>query len=308
MPSWAIVVPCGRTEQEIERVTDVLDGLFHYEPDTRWVVVVDSCDEDRRLADRFDAPAGTTLVSVRNPTVGRAKGVWGGLCAGMLLAFRWVARNTDAEFVVKLDSDALVIDSFAEPIRRALADHPTAGAFGAYLRDPNGVSRGYEGMAALVRRLHRLALLEYEPKRFGRRFPLAIWGRPAAMRRHIDDAVRNGYPYGQHVSGGAYAVRRAMLDRMRDLGYLNDPTVWADTEMSEDVMVGMYAWACGFGLAGLAADGEVFGVKHVGLPDTPERLVGRGFRIIHSVKNDPRATEEEIREYFRARRSSAVPA
>jgi hypothetical protein len=223
----------------------------------------------------------------------------------MLSAFRWVARHTDAEFVVKLDSDALVIAPFADPVRQALADHPAAGVFGSYLRDPNGVSRGYAGMAALVARLHRLVLTEYEPNRFGRRFPLAIWGRPLLMRRHIDAAVRNGYPYGQHVSGGAYAVRGAMLQQMNALGYLNDPTIWADTDMSEDVMVGMYAWASGFGLG--RAGGRRRGVRRQARrPAGHARAAGRARVPRHPQrKNDPRATEEQVRAFFRARRASA---
>ena len=52
------------------------------------------------------------------------------------------------------------------------------------------------------------------------------------------------------------------------------------------------------------ADGEVFGVRYKGLPYEPVILVERGYSVIHSVKNDSRMTEEEIREFFRARRNS----
>ena len=304
MKTWAIVVACGPGDREIERVSDVLESVFHYEPNTRWVAVIDSADEDRNLAERFAKPAGTTLVSIRNPKPGRAPGQWGGLCVGVLAAYAWVARSTDARFVVKFDSDALAINPFAESMFQVMRDNPLACVFGAYMRDCNGVSRDYRGMGGLMKRLHRLALTEYQPKRFGRRFPLALWGRPAVLRRHIKQALRNGYHFGEHVSGGAYGVSIELLNRMERWGYFDERLAWADTEMSEDVMFGMYALAVGLGIAGYAANGEVFGVKHVGLPDTPARLVERGYSVIHSVKNDQRFSEEEIRAFYKARREA----
>ena len=304
MKTWAVVVACGPTDREIERVSDVLESIFHYEPNTRWAAVIDSADEDRNLAERFAKPPGTTLVSIRNPKPGRASGQWGGLCVGVMAAYAWIVRNTDARFVIKYDSDALTINPFADSMFQALRDYPLAGVFGSYMRDSNGVSRDYRGMGGLMKRLHRFALLEYQPNRFGRRFPLALGVRPAAMRRHIKQALRNGYRFGEHVSGGAYGVSREFLDRMERWGFFDQRYCWADTEMSEDVMFGMYALAVGLGMTGFAANGEVFGVKHVGLPDTPDRLVERGYSVIHSVKNDQRFSEEEIRAFYKARRDA----
>ncbi|HEY2441098.1 MAG TPA: hypothetical protein VGI07_12755, partial [Solirubrobacteraceae bacterium] len=64
----------------------------------------------------------------------------------------------------------------------------------------------------------------------------------------------------------------------------------------------------GFRLAGHVDEGETFAVAWRGLPDTPEGLVTRGYSIIHSVKNDPRITESEIRRDFAARRARPVSA
>jgi hypothetical protein len=126
------------------------------------------------------------------------------------------------------------------------------------------------------------------------------------MRRHISDAMRAGYEAGEHVSGGAYAATRTLLDRMFEKKYLAERHCWADSAMSEDVMMGIYARACGLTIEGLAADGETFGVKHVGLPDTPQRLLERGYSVIHSLKNDARFTEDQIREFYREHRLTGV--
>jgi hypothetical protein len=300
--NWGIVAACGPTDREIERVGDLLDSVFHYEPATRWVAIIDSGDEDRRLAERFKTPPGTTLVGIRNPKSGWAGGQWGPLCVGVLAAYEWIARHTDAKFVVKFDSDALVIAPFASKILHAMTASPDAAIFGSYRVNCNGQRRDWNGMAGLVRRLHQFALLEYEPQRFGRRFPLALCGRPAGMRRHIGHALRNGYEFGEHVSGGAYAATRELLDRMLAKGYLAARHVWADSQMSEDVMIGIYARACGLSIAGHANDGDVFGVKHIGLPDSPERLIERGYSIVHSVKSDPSFSEADIRAFMKQRR------
>ena len=301
--SWAVVVACGPGDQEIDRVADVLDSTFCFEPGTRWAVIIDSAEQDRKLAGRFAHPEGTILTAVRNPKSGRADGQWGPLCAGVLGAYEWIVKNTDAKFVVKYDSDALTIAPFAEQLGRAILAHPEAGIFGSYKFDCYGNYRGVGNMKGLVRRLHKFALFENQPARFGRRFPFALFGRPAGMRRHIGHALDNGYELGEHASGGAYGVSRELLDRMAKRGYFKERFVWSDSQMSEDVMMGIYCRACDLNLAGHAANGDAFGVKHVGLPDTPERLLERGYSIIHSVKNDGRFTEDQIRAFFRGKRA-----
>ena len=85
-------------------------------------------------------------------------------------------------------------------------------------------------------------------------------------------------------------------------GYFAERFVWADSQMSEDVMMAIYTRACDLTLAAHAADGDTYGVKHVGLPDTPQRMIDRGYSIIHNIKNDPRFPEDEIREFFRQKR------
>ena len=78
---------------------------------------------------------------------------------------------------------------------------------------------------------------------------------------------------------------------------------WVGPATGEDVIVSTLVFAAGFDAHDCVADGEVFGITHIVLPDTPESLLRRGFSIIHSIKNDRHATEEEIRSFFRQRRS-----
>jgi hypothetical protein len=79
--------------------------------------------------------------------------------------------------------------------------------------------------------------------------------------------------------------------------------LWLNTDLVEDVMMSMLVMASGMELMGFAANGEVFGVLHRGLPDVPERLLERGYGVIHSVRNDPRFSEGDIRVFFQNMRS-----
>jgi hypothetical protein len=66
------------------------------------------------------------------------------------------------------------------------------------------------------------------------------------------------------------------------------------------MVLGAMARACGLALRDLPA---VFGLKHVGLADTPPRLLDRGFGVVHSTKNDPAWDEAAIRGFFAAARA-----
>ena len=120
----------------------------------------------------------------------------------------------------------------------------------------------------------------------------------------IRKAMRNGYVLGQSVQGGAYAISNEGLDALGRAGYLRNPLMWLNTAMVEDVLVSTMIMATGKKLLGHAANGEVFGVLHKGLPDFPEKLLERGYGIAHSLRNDPRHSEPELRAFFKGRRDT----
>ncbi len=65
------------------------------------------------------------------------------------------------------------------------------------------------------------------------------------------------------------------------------------------MVLGAMARACGLALRDLPA---VFGLQHVGLADTPARLLERGFGVVHSTKNDA-LPEADVRAFFAAARA-----
>jgi hypothetical protein len=62
----------------------------------------------------------------------------------------------------------------------------------------------------------------------------------------------------------------------------------------------------GFRIANDTAEGGTFAVTWSGLADSPQRLLERGYSIVHGVKNDETLSEAEIRGYYKGVRDCGV--
>jgi hypothetical protein len=217
----------------------------------------------------------------------------------VLEGLRWIVHNTDADIAMKIDPDALVIGPFAHRLEEAFEQRPEVGLFGAHDRTPNGAPRDYTMFRPRVRRLARWVQLR----------PTGVYlatGKAALIRRLVIEARRSGYEWGEHVLGGAIALRRSMIDRWRRLGVIDEPTVFKRTRLFDDPVLGILTYSSGLRLGNLVSDGDPFAISWRGLPDLPEALLARGYGIVHSVKNDQNYTEQEIRAFFGALRPTAA--
>jgi hypothetical protein len=292
---FVVAIPVAPGGAELARVDDLLAALAAHEPATGRIVLVDD-DPDAR---RFGLP-GVAVIS--NPRAGRGIGTLGGTCTATLAALRWAREHAPGTHVVRLDTDALVIAPFADALARAIAQRPRAGVLGSHDRTCNGERRDFSPWAGVVRMHARPLWTWLRPPRRGRYVHVALSGRAGAVRREVQTAFANGYDPGEHCLAAACVVTAGMIGGMAGAGMLDDPLRWLNTRFGDDIMLGVQARALGMDLVGLVADGEPFGLRHIGLADTPERLAARGFSFIHSVKNDPHMSETEIRAFFAARR------
>jgi len=303
--TYAVALLVGPKELEIDRSNDLLDAIGGCEPARCRMVVIDDSPEDRMLKDRLRFPRQVEpeFVKFNRPRrVGfkEAKGV----CGNSLLGFQWIARHApEAAFGMKIDTDALVIAPFAQKLAREFDAAPSIGVLGANTRTPEGHDRDIKRNAGLMKRLHArpidmlhpISLINY----------LKDWwrgGPVSTIRKHLTEAVIAGYEYGENCLGGAYAIRQSCLAEMNQRGYLDRPEYWTPIDVPEELMMHMYARAAGFGLKNYVSPGEVFGIRFIGLPFELQELLDRGYSIIHSVKNDKRYGESEVREFFRAHR------
>jgi hypothetical protein len=219
------------------------------------------------------------------------------------MALQWVQANTDARFLLKLDTDSLVINPFSARLARLFDASDAPAMVGAYKQTPEGLTRTWNHHAATLTRMLKPGFNWRRPIRSLKERSGPAAAAPEVVLRVVRAAMANGMDPGEHCLGGGYALSRAALDGMADAGHFADPMGWADVDLAEDVMVATHVKAVGLTLADYVRPGEVFGTRYQGLSDTLPKLVEHGYAVIHSVKNDPRFDEPTIRAFFRDRRT-----
>lgn len=302
---FAIAVAVGPDPREIDRLADLADSVAAYERGPAHFVMVDDAPTPRPLAERLRLPPAITPISLHHPRHGAPAvqfKVGKGICSAVLLAMGWIQANTPAAFVLKLDTDSLVIGPFAERVANRFASDRSLGVIGAYRRTPNDTARDWSSHGQKIRAF-------FEPPPFAIVHPIAslrcrrAWQAPAMIDVYRA-AIANGYDVGEHCMGGGYAVSRGLLDRMRSAGHFAHVDAWTSVDLPEDVMMGLHCRAANLTLGDdVAANAGVFGVRYKGLPFAPAELVEKDYAVIHAVKNDDRFDEASIRTFFTTRRN-----
>jgi hypothetical protein len=306
MPApFAILIPVGPGEKEIERLRDFFDALFFFEPSVACILFVDDVRPARRLEREFTFPAGCRVETIANPRKGRGNGWSGGLAAGVLAGFQWITANTAVEFALKMDTDALVIAPFADKIAQAFRDRPEVSMLGSFSGNPNrryDLPEDYSTAPAMIK-LQKPVTVWRRTCDPWPRVQCGLFKRDRLRGALIRRAVTNGYRLGAHCQGGAYAVHMPALRRLQETGVFDEPLLWIWTPCSEDIAMTVSVYACGGAAGDLNGKDEPFGVQSQGLPAEPRNLVERGFSIIHSVKDFHDAREADTRAFFQARRN-----
>lgn len=123
-----------------------------------------------------------------------------------------------------------------------------------------------------------------------------------SVQELLKQAQQNGYEFGAHCLGGAYAIGPRLLAR----DDLLDWQPWVRTGLSEDIVVAVLASVAGLTVRGSVGPGETFGIAWQSLPLPPDHLIDRGYSVVHSVRDQPYGSESELRTFFRARRLESV--
>ena len=302
MDQIVLLISVGPSSQELERLQDFFQAIFYWEPAVASVVLIDDAVESRGLANRFILPADVRIYSLHHPRRGEGVGVWGALTEGILLGLEWIATHEPrASMVLKTDTDALVIGPFAHKASAFFAAHPQVGLIGLYDRHCSGKPRSFKPWDRAILN-HALPLGVRRTAIGGRRLRWQLWNAFSVQRRIFRQARSRGYFWGEHCLGGAYILRARTVQALHTQGLLRHASFWRYSYIGEDVIVAAYAKAVGWDLAGFAAPQQVFGIAHVGLPALPEALEAAGYSIIHSIKNEPLRSEEQIRRYFQRKR------
>lgn len=295
---YAVLIPCGPAELEIERITDLLEALVVHDPVDCVVALI--VHDANPLAGRLLACSPKVRVEP-NPRMGEGWGWGGGLIAGELWAWEFLAREyPELRCVIKMDSDALTLRSVSAGLDGIFAD-PSVGMAGARLGDePRPPYRTAAPLGYFRRKVRKL------------RAPVSLWRKPrwhlrfACCGAHrwiaglYSAAERNGYLPGELIMGGAFAVSMECVRRLVALGVTRRWRDFLDLPVSDDILLTMLPY-----LAGLrAVETPLFSIEPAALRFAPEDLVlDPQVGVVHSVKSYRELSESVIRSIFREHRS-----
>ncbi|MDA8375738.1 MAG: hypothetical protein M0Z50_01440 [Planctomycetia bacterium] len=293
MAKFAVICLAGPSSEELRRLNNLLESLFFWEPATSLVVLIDDSPPVRDLAALLPPVLKGKLVVLPNPLAGRGH-YWDRGVAGMMAGLSHLATLTEIEFVVKVDTDALVIAPFANRVGRIFADNSAVGQVGAY--NPSWYDH------SPLNPMRRLSMPVRAWRKAG--FPgfwleTALAGRAGEVRGYAIAARRSGYRPGSHVLGGGNAISAQAISQMASGGFFDQPQFWLGHQMIEDLLLSMLVRSVGLECFDDSGNGGIFGVAGRGLPGTPQQMLDRSHAIIHAVKNDPNHSEEQIVDFFR---------
>jgi hypothetical protein len=307
MPHFGVVICVGPGEKERTRFDDFVHSLLFYEPTVSGLAVIDDEIPKRDLLSRFTIPAHCRAEVMTNPRRGRGSGWGAGLTAAILLGIQWLHNNVRPQFVVKVDTDTLIIGEFANRIFNHFITNPDEGMLGSFLKYPDRPRDFYkerEVAPAIEKLLRQFTIWRKTCSPFPR-IQIGYFGKYGRIRSILQQALLNGYVLGEYCCGGGYAISEAAINLMAEEGLLRDPLLWLHTPCSDDVVLSLYVRTIRKRIADFNAEGEPFGVKGPGLPFSPEILVQKGYAIIHSLKNYKGTSEDKTRAFFESRRNNS---
>ena len=307
IPSFGVAICVGPGDYERSCFEDFANSLLHYEPGVARLAVVDDAIPPRSLLERIHLPPSCQAIVIANPRQGRGSGWAAGLAAAVIAALCWLHEQGELDFVLKADTDTLIVASFAGQVHRQFLANPTVGMLGSgnrkYPDRPrNFITERFNGPA--MEKLLRQVTLWRRTHNKWPRLQLGFLGKYGRIRSILRQAVINGYVLGENCVGGGYAISGVALGEMKKAGLLEEPLLWLHTPCGEDVVISLFIKRICRDLADFNGVGEPFGVSVKNSPFTPEELVERGYAIVHSVKSCGGKDEATTRAFFAARRTA----
>lgn len=287
-----VIIPCA--EGSAASAVDTAASVDHYCPEPHEVVLVDDHSRDDTY-ERLLAAGRPHWHVLRNP---EKRGL-DGIIRTIADAYRYTLRAFDCEFVLKIDTDSLVIrPGLVAEALAYIARNPEVGAFGVYIQDYDR-PRDFAGHRRRIdREVGYLRLVR---------------GRPwwyATLRA----AERYGYERGENISGGGSFIVRGCLERMSRMGMLEVPAASRSKLKEDDVYFSMAAMAAGYQLGHFAAPDGPLCIEWKDLPYPAMELWERGFKLVHSLDKGRNITREanggmtarEVFQAIRAREASGA--
>ena len=278
-----IVIPIGPNCQ-LDFIRDTVDSVRYYVHSNHRIIFADDSQQGMGARLQFIYP-DTDLVTTR-----RSMGKLGGLYMTLSAAFRYAIGKYHFKALLRMDTDALIIGHDPEQAAISLfQNRPETGIAGQYPVDYHGIpwDNSWPGS--------QLYALTHTLQFFHRPLP------HSTLMYYYIRARANGYQRGESVFGGACFYSESLLLKFEEKGLLPRKPL-SRVNLEEDHLFSLLAKAVGFELGGLAGPDMPMACAWKGLPDSPERLLAVGKKIVHSTRFWNQLNESDIRKQFRTAR------
>lgn len=291
---FCVFIPCSPDSIEIERIDDLIEGIYQYEPSCQEVFILN--DGNTRLHELRSC----RYQLLTNPRSGHGWGVGGRLVAGQLFAYRAIYEQwPDLSYILRLDTDAHVIRPFHAALK-ACFDDRTIGMVGSRIASdtlpPYKVTPPLSYFAGKVRKLKAPLSLWRRPSVHLR---CSVYGKHRKVAKMFAAAEGRGYITGELIEGGSFAVSRAWVGNLVRANLSVDD--FLDIPITDDLVTTMLTYY----LSLRAVDAGSFCIEPKTLRFEPEQFKEHpAAAIIHSIKRYRNMDEQTIRSYFRRLRRS----
>jgi hypothetical protein len=229
------------------------------------------------------------------------------LTAAIISALSWTHDNGQPSFVLKADTDTLVVAPFANQIHNQFLAHPEIGVLGSGSRKYPDRPRDFiteRTIAPAMEKLLRQVTIWRRTYDKWPRLQLGCFGKYGRIRTILRQALLNGYVLGENCLGGGYAISGTTLVELGKGRLLDEPLMWINTPCGEDVVISLYVKRVYKELSDFNGIGEPFGVSVKDSPFSPAEIVKRGYSIVHSVKSCGGCNESDTRLFFSTLRNA----
>ncbi len=282
-----VVIPIGPGSDN-SFVADTINSYIHYTKRSYQFILLDDSHQG------IGAQVNTMFPDADLIKTSKPMGGWAGLYISLAQAFAFALENYQFKLLLKLDTDALIINSAPEKEALQLFEkEPLMGIAGQYPLNYNGDpwDLGWP---------RRRILNGTTTWKFIRR-PYANW----YLRKLYLKALANGYRTGESVFGGAYFLSEKSLSKLRELGLLPDYKLQT-LNLGEDHIFALLVKSIGFQLGSLSQKDQPFACSWKGLPAAPDKLSSEGRKIIHSTRYWEDMNEKDIRDWFYKKRQDGL--
>jgi glycosyltransferase involved in cell wall biosynthesis len=290
-----VVVMAIGPNSKLEYILDTLTSFQFYTTSTHKVIIIDDSQKDLALEIKSFISDIDIIKTKKN------SGNMAGLYINLATAYQHAIQNYHFDALLKIDDDALVINENPEKDAIHLFKaNPRIGIAGLHVRGQYPLDfMGTPWDNNYPRKTILVGTCSWK-----------LLKRPLVnltLRKLFFKAFYNGYEAGEYVFGGSYFVSEHCLIKLNEAGFLPLHSL-GKAILGEDHLFSLLAKVVGLELGDLASGNLPFGLAWKGLPASPEMLLQKNKKIIHSTRKWENMNEADVRGYFKKLRQKAKEA